>query len=309
MSLLDPSSIAATLTLELRILVFCAEHKLSPSVKAGGYGTAGWAVGGDIIIDLHRLGEVDIETPKPDGSFTSLRDMAPANSKGKKAITATPNTTDIATTGLGKRRRDEDAALRMYDMASRAVAMFLRGGHPAPTADGARPSVRRRLNPEDGTDSAPDLPARGDGGGPTSTTINGASVVSTINFAPSSTTNSSTGSVPSQAHVTSRAPANADPFGYLDAPAPAAPAVLSMQANFNNSASYTAGTSTIVANPRLPPANLSMPSQSAPVHAHAYVTFGAGMRQKEIDTYTANHPLEALSLTGENEVVPYHVPL
>ncbi|KAL4249591.1 hypothetical protein ABKN59_006146 [Abortiporus biennis] len=58
--------------------------------------------------------------------------------------------------------------------------------------------------------------------------------------------------------------------------------------------------------------NPNPPSQPArPIHSHAYVTFGAGMRQKEIDTYTAEHPLEGIScVTGmrEDGVVPYHIP-
>lgn len=48
-----------------------------------------------------------------------------------------------------------------------------------------------------------------------------------------------------------------------------------------------------------------------PIHSHAYVTFGAGMRQKEVDLYTAEHPLEGTSrVTGMREegLVPYHVP-
>ncbi len=49
-----------------------------------------------------------------------------------------------------------------------------------------------------------------------------------------------------------------------------------------------------------------------PVHPHAYVTFGAGMRQKEIDLYTSENPLEGTNaVTGErkNLAVPYHVPM
>ncbi|CAL1711629.1 unnamed protein product [Somion occarium] len=48
-----------------------------------------------------------------------------------------------------------------------------------------------------------------------------------------------------------------------------------------------------------------------PIHSHAYVTFGAGMRQKEVDLYTAENPLEGINrMTGENEqgLVPYHIP-
>lgn len=48
-----------------------------------------------------------------------------------------------------------------------------------------------------------------------------------------------------------------------------------------------------------------------PVHPHAYVTFGAGMRQKDIDTFTSDNPLEGVNaVTGENDAaVPYHIPM
>lgn len=50
-------------------------------------------------------------------------------------------------------------------------------------------------------------------------------------------------------------------------------------------------------------------TRAIPIHPHAYVTFGAGVRQKEIDQYTAAHPLEAKCLSGARGEIPYHVPL
>jgi hypothetical protein len=41
---------------------------------------------------------------------------------------------------------------------------------------------------------------------------------------------------------------------------------------------------------------------SLPPYTHAYVSFGAGAGQKDVDVFTAEHPLE-----GGN--VPYHIPL
>jgi hypothetical protein len=63
--------------------------------------------------------------------------------------------------------------------------------------------------------------------------------------------------------------------------------------------------------------NLDMQAQAEPVHPHAFVTFGAGMRQKEIDTFTAQHKLEANYASGaathagegDGDGIPYHVPL
>jgi FAD/FMN-containing dehydrogenase len=67
--------------------------------------------------------------------------------------------------------------------------------------------------------------------------------------------------------------------------------------------------STLFANPSLPALPHGMVTHAEPIHPHAYVTFGAGMRQKEIDRYTAANPLEATSLSGMPTFVPYHVPL
>ena len=55
----------------------------------------------------------------------------------------------------------------------------------------------------------------------------------------------------------------------------------------------------------------SMSSPARPVHPHAYLTFGAGMRQKEIDMYSVENMLEGISgVTGnqQNGIVPYHIP-
>ena len=58
--------------------------------------------------------------------------------------------------------------------------------------------------------------------------------------------------------------------------------------------------------------HLGTMNHARPVHPHAYVTFGAGMRQKEVDIYTAEHPFVGLNpVTGEREegTVPYHIPM
>ena len=47
----------------ISIVKFWASHKLAVSVKSGGYGTAGWAINGDVIIDLKLLDDVEIEEP------------------------------------------------------------------------------------------------------------------------------------------------------------------------------------------------------------------------------------------------------
>ena len=107
---------------------------------------------------------------------------------------------------------------------------------------------------------------------------------------------------------------NADPFGYMNSsPAPCA--------------SYSVGEpprSLLLSNASIRPfihnytldglqshplVNSSLPPQVEPIYPHAFVTFGAGMRQKEIDTFTAKHKLEARYTSGHGDGIPYHVPL
>ncbi|KAF9486078.1 hypothetical protein BDN70DRAFT_870593 [Pholiota conissans] len=306
-----------------KIVLFCTKHSLSPSVKAGGYGTAGWAIGGDIIIDLSKLVEVDIEVPKADGSFTSLRDVASANSKGKTAV---PN----AASSSSKRRREEDTNLRQYDNASQTVAAFLRGPTLSDTQpDGPSPSVRRRLDAptesaySSSTSTAPRLSmsqsmSPSDSGGsrgsqsqttstpatsPSPTVMNSESISSTV----------TTGR---NAESSTSGPANSNPFGYLDTPSnfpPASPPA-ALQSTFNSAplvTSWGPGPNSIFANAPVNFSNfgqVAVPAQAEPIYPHAFVTFGAGMRQKEIDTFTAKEKLEARYVTGGGDGIPYHVP-
>jgi hypothetical protein len=69
-------------------VLFCNKHGLSFSVKAGGYAVAGWAVAGDVIIDLCLLDAIDIEPPRAVFSpgqkdWTPLREMPSARTPEK----------------------------------------------------------------------------------------------------------------------------------------------------------------------------------------------------------------------------------
>ncbi len=59
-------TLCTLLTYFYSVMLFCLKHSLSPSIKAGGYGTAGWAVGGDVVLDMSRILDMDIEVPSPD---------------------------------------------------------------------------------------------------------------------------------------------------------------------------------------------------------------------------------------------------
>lgn len=292
-----------------RAIVFCAKHGLSPSIKSGGYGTAGWAIGGDIIIDMVHFGDVDIEAPRPDGSFTSLRDTAPVNSKGKKRVVATANLP-----GLGKRRREGDFALRIYDAASDTVTGFLRGTPfplgPSNSSDLPSQPVRRRLDNDitSGSDVVHQYAPRPVTGDVLDAPGTGNNVLTTVTI--SRPLGGAVDATVASARTTT-ASSSADPFGYLNTASGGnrlSSSSSAIQSNFSHTSSHSDSTP-IVANPRLPSAYLRLPSQLEPVHQLAYVTFGAGKRQKEVDMYTASNPLEARTVTGETERVPYHVPL
>ncbi|KAF9562951.1 hypothetical protein CPC08DRAFT_749159 [Agrocybe pediades] len=314
-----------------KVILFCAKHSFSPSVKAGGYGTAGWAVGGDIIIDLSKLVEVDIETPQEDGTFTSLRDVAAANSKGKK--TQNPQQTPTSAATSAKRRREDDDNLRHYDSASHAVASFLRlPGVPSSSVsvDGPSPSVRRRVDDKkSSTDPAPlQVPSQisqssssssessmnrsnSASGDSRDSRERSQSSVATTPSPPAEMSSTLSGTQP-LGGLSGNAPSNANPFGYLDSVSnyPPAPPPTILMSSYPPPAMLSSW----------PPPNMAfgnmtgefsqmqLPAQAEPIHAHAYVTFGAGMRQKEIDTFTAKHKLEARYITGSGDGIPYHVP-
>ncbi|KZT01489.1 uncharacterized protein LAESUDRAFT_739160 [Laetiporus sulphureus 93-53] len=348
------------------IVKFCSKHGLSPSVKAGGYGIAGWAVAGDVIIDLAMLRECDIEPPLPDAEegndWIRMRDMSPPGSKGKGRATSSNDNPEI--TGMKRRREDspepveEDLPklkatqekrnlLRSYDGASKAVATFLNGA-PLPPEEGEEPrqppaNRRRVYSPE-----------------PSTSQQHHASVQQ-AESTQQPEQRESDDLQPDVCGVRTQ-PETADPFEYMlpngsSQPPPltltstnpfgATPASLFALRTFSNMGTWTpppsssmgaqgawgAGAGPSMLSPFVAPgpysARMDMSSfvmssemlpphgqlvgmaPAQPVHKHAYVTLGAGMRQKEVDMYTAEHPLEGFSaVTGlrENGVVPYHMP-
>ncbi|KAI0645074.1 hypothetical protein C8Q79DRAFT_969531 [Trametes meyenii] len=167
---------------------FCSKYGFSPSVRAGGYGIAGWAVAGDIIVDMSMMTDIDIEPPltvaegSGDVDWTRLRDMPPLGSKGKGRAPASPPPMVSSDTPhrSNKRRRDERSpsaepgqaasttAGGSFDGGLTAVASFLRGP-PLPPDPGETPrqppTNRQRLHspePEEpSVEGAPSVPAAG----------------------------------------------------------------------------------------------------------------------------------------------------
>ncbi|KAJ7817277.1 hypothetical protein B0H14DRAFT_2842975 [Mycena olivaceomarginata] len=273
------------------------------NVKAGGYGTAGWAVGGDIIIDISKFIDCSIEAPHPGGGYTSLRDQDAFN----KLKDNGPS---------GKRRREEDSALRFYDSASEQVANFLRGpyrvGWDAPQRDMPQ-TVRRRVDEPVHVDESSRASLDSVDSGESSSDSNESTLAGGNQPSTAATTPAPVSPPPSARSPLSRPVVGGDPFGYLDAPTNPAPLPPSVTQSAYNPRSgsdpWGPRSGTLITNSSLPPVPLNLASQAEPIYPNAYVTFGAGMRQKEIDTFTAKHQLEARSLAGPNTTIPYHVPL
>lgn len=146
------------------VLKLCTKYGLYPSIKSGGYGTAGWSINGDIVIDLSKLDDITIEEPLPDGGYVGLKNMQSQGSKGKEKvsgnisdvknavenktlgpITQTPGLSQANTaSGTGKRRRSPDIVDNALP-TNPLVAKFLSQTYPF-RDDLPAPSVRRRLD-------------------------------------------------------------------------------------------------------------------------------------------------------------------
>ena len=330
-----------------RVVIFCNKHGLSPSVKAGGYGTGGWAINGDIVIDLSKIQDVDIEPPQQgSGGYTSLRDTALSINKGKaRAGEPVPDPSGPA---APKRLIESDVkesafgpgdlpTVWLHSAASAAVANFLTGPALLPDTNGEEPrrspASHPRLGPDPGilavsshppadellTPRPDTSPFSFDAGSGTSS---GNSVQSST-FSPSSASSWATfATTPEQSQTPpsdsansavppalpfacarpfefETAPSLPDPFAYIDSvesPMTGVSLPMSLGANMIWDSDTALLTHPLFAGKV--PSHLA----SVPPYTHAYVSFGAGAGQKDVDVFTAEHPLE-----GGN--VPYHIPL
>jgi len=327
--------------------MFCNKHGLSPSVKAGGYGTGGWAINGDIVIDLSKIQDVDIEPPQQGGDgYTSLRDTALSTSKGKSRVggpvsdpsgpAARKQHVEGDTEQAATHAPNDTPLAWLYSAASTTVASFLHGSALLPDEFGEEPRRPAVGRPRLGIDSnvltvstsPPPRPAES----PTpstspalgSRTGSGSGGESSVPSLPSVTGWSTHATTPAPSRLLysdpslsaatpassspfawaepfETAPSRPDPFAYIDnAEPPMFGASLSSPPT-SNVPVWGAGTS-LFGHPLFAgdvPPHLTRPV--AP-HTHAYISFGAGASQKDVDLFTASHPLD-------DGGVPYHVPL
>ncbi|KAL9937669.1 hypothetical protein V8E36_003214 [Tilletia maclaganii] len=146
------------------ILRFCSSHGLSPSVKSGGYATAGWSVQGDIVIDLSRMNSVDVVRPQ---------DFYAEKHKAKRAKRSFVNEGPSRT-----RKADEAFAATSTDAASAQVDDLTMAGHArkrvSPSATLSLPALRRiTIDPAASSSTASVGSGHGSGSGTGSTSPSG----------------------------------------------------------------------------------------------------------------------------------------
>jgi hypothetical protein len=96
------------------------------------------------------------------------------------------------------------------------------------------------------------------------------------------------------------APSLPDPFAYIDN-AESPMTGISLPASLQTNMIWDSDAA-LVAHPLFEGEVPSHLTRLVPPHTHAYVSFGAGAGQKDVDVFTAEHPLEG-------GIVPYHIPL
>lgn len=325
------------------MIKFCNTHGLLPSVKAGGYGTGGWAINGDIVIDLSKIQDIDIEPPQREGDgYTSLRDTSMSISKGKARVgEPVPDWSGPASRthffeGLAEQAApgtDDLPLAWLYSTASAAVASFLHGPAMLPDSFGEEPRRlpvnRLVLGVDDSVLTASTVPPVGEmltshpdssplSSATRSSSGRGTSPLSSAsgNAWPTLAATPATSSSPHSDYAVSAGPAGSpfawtetfetaptrpDPFAYMDNAEPPMLGVSPPTPLALSTTSWGSDTA-LLAHPLFSgnvPSHLTRP---VPPHTHAYVSFGGGARQKDVDLFTAAH------LLGDG-VVPYHVPL
>jgi hypothetical protein len=98
------------------VVNFCREHHLSPSIKSGGFSTAGWSTSGDVLVDMSSLSRISLTHPDEYvfGQLSSATSSAPAlrsskndaNSRRRKAEEAFDSPSPSAS--ASKRRSSPD---------------------------------------------------------------------------------------------------------------------------------------------------------------------------------------------------------
>lgn len=284
-----------------KVVIFCNKHALSLSVKSGGYGTAGWAVNGDVVVLMSRLDHKAIDPPDEHGSFSSFTEERVPDIK--------ESVQQLHLAGRTKRRR----SLGSQDP-------YLGGEYEVPSEAIPRTKHRRvATHAEMSDDPTYPTPTPSASGSDSPTTSFSGSGSRTGSGSGSGVSTSATSMSPTPSHLyrpegperasSYSSSGSGDPFGYLDSGPTNFPPPTPQHIVQSTAASTSARQpgSFIMANANLPPMPAQLQALTAePLYPHAYVTFGAGTLQMELDTFTAQNPLPTTGNSRTN--IPYHIP-
>ncbi|KDQ20249.1 hypothetical protein BOTBODRAFT_51605 [Botryobasidium botryosum FD-172 SS1] len=326
-----------------RIVIFCAQHGLSPSARSGGYGTHGWAVEGDVIIDLALIDDIDMELPGPEGEYIGLRDMTP---KGKApAVPTVPprkekgRAVDGSNAHIDSRwtdfsgpfgappnvlgRRTAEEAFGPEDEISEEADERPRANRPKAESSGSVPGGGQgqgRSGWGQRTTQVPTPPM----GTPEMTASSSANLRSpgeqihltlpqTQLQPPSQQQMLISPPLTEAASLSERTPSHAESVSSAHSPADAGSSSPLSPAPHTSSSPFSfpdaPSTSTEHAHASFGPSTTYFTSSPAtPPTPYVYATFGAGARQRQVDEYSAAHPLPGESAFGQPIMVPYHVP-
>ncbi|KAK0532889.1 hypothetical protein OC835_003182 [Tilletia horrida] len=156
------------------ILKFCNAHGLSPSIKSGGYATAGWSVQGDVVVDLSRMNAIDVLRPQ---DYYADKKRQREMQRQQQEQQQRNRRADALNTGNGKTRDGSDTVLSTSATRTGSIPPPLGTARtrkadeafaPNPTSDDAygpadpladlEPESRKRLSPTSIL-SAPPLPS------------------------------------------------------------------------------------------------------------------------------------------------------
>ncbi|KAK0568044.1 hypothetical protein OC861_002360 [Tilletia horrida] len=130
------------------ILKFCIAHSLSPSVKSGGYATAGWAVQGDVVLDMSRMNAIDVIRPEAFWAARASHSQEPKLKKAKAEMRPEPVRLPSSTSRI--RKADEafassGEAAQNPLASSSAAAMDVSSSSEDPSVN--LEQARKRLSP------------------------------------------------------------------------------------------------------------------------------------------------------------------
>ncbi|CBQ69282.1 conserved hypothetical protein [Sporisorium reilianum SRZ2] len=92
------------------VVKFCAAHKLSPSIKSGGFATAGWAIQGQVVIDTSLMDHVKLVVPKHPPSSNAAAAMQQGPHSSPLTVPAVGPPTSYNPTGMCATASDGSAS-------------------------------------------------------------------------------------------------------------------------------------------------------------------------------------------------------